>query len=146
MNIKEFQRNAILYAKGHYVQGWSMIKDLQIIAQRTDNSDDLEFIMDQVAHISITAIREAVNPISPLTEYREQMRFLFTNTELIKKYGPTLLDNEEQFNAKLLNMYQESIVASALVIIARWITELDLGDPDPKIMTVRSPKKEKKDG
>ena len=123
-----------------------MIKDLQTIAQRTDVEDSLEFIMSELAHIGITAIREAVNPISPLTEYREQIRFLFTNKELLKKFGPTPLDNEELFDAKLLNMYQESIVASILVIIARWETTLDLGDPDPKILSVRSPKKEKKDG
>jgi hypothetical protein len=146
MTIVDFQKAVIHYAKGNYISGWSMIEDLKTIAQRTDNDDNLEFIIDQIAHIAITAIKEASNPISPLTEYQEQLRFLITNKEFQKKYGPDPTDSEDVYQKKLTRAYQESVVASVLVVIARWMTKLDLGEPDPQILSVRSPKKEKKDG
>ena len=146
MSVKDFQRHIILYAKGHYLNGWSIIKDLQIIAESTEIDTDLKVVISELAHVALTAIREANDSVNPLSEYREQIFFLMDSRELVKKYGPGPLDKEEQFEIKLNQLYQESVAASMLVIIARWMTELDLGDPDPKILSVRSPKKEKKDG
>ena len=145
MSVKEFQRHIVLYAKGHYLNGWSIIKDLQIIAENTEIETNLKVIINELAHVALTAIREAHDGVNPFHEYREQMYFLMDSRELVKKYGPGPLDKEEQFEIKLNQLYQESVAASMLVIIARWMTELDLGDPDPKILSVRSPKKEKKD-
>jgi hypothetical protein len=144
MSAADFQRHVILYAKFHYITGWSTLKDIETIAERTDIPATWDNIIDELSHIAITAIREASNPVSPLTEYREQMKFLFTNKETLEKYGPSPLDRDAQFKIKLEQMYKETIVISMLVVIARWMTTLDLGKADPKILNVRSPEKETK--
>jgi hypothetical protein len=137
-------RHYILYAKGHYLTGLTTLRDLEQISERIGVGKNWNDIRDLLAQITLTAIKEAEGSTDPLVEYREQMKFIYSGVdEIITKYDISSLDGEIIFRTKIENMYKESIISSMLMVIARWKTKINLGEPDDKILPVRNPKKKK---
>ena len=147
-------RHFVHYAKGNYVTSTRTLRDLQTISRKIGAKDTPENIVVMLSNIAWQAILESPSPIDgmgkitetngALAEYREQMLFQYKNRrEVIGIYGPGLLDDIDQADERSEVMLTEQLLRSLLVIIARWNTEIDIGDPDPKVMTVANPKRKK---
>ena len=147
-------RHFVHYAKGNYVMSTRTMRDLQTISKKIGAKDTPENIVVMLSNIAWQAILESAPPIDgmgkivetngALAEYREQMLFLWKcKEEVIGLYGAGLLDDIEQADERSEVMLTEQMLRSLLVIIARWNTEIDIGEPDPKIMTVANPKRKK---
>ena len=144
----------ILYAKGHYITG-SVLIDLKKIAKTIKHSDTWEGIIKDLSLLALTAIRSTTSggnefagipKLTPLTEYENQMLFLYHNREeVMLRFGPSELDDMDEIKSKVNTVYQISIIQSLLVVIARWQLddEEELTEPDPKVLPLRSPKKNK---
>ena len=134
----------INYAKGHYIRSYSTLNDLEKIAQ-IDGLSGVDIIIKDLCLVTLTAIKKASDPLTPLIEFTELMFFFQENMpELAKKYGPTPLDSDDDFQKKLKNLYLESILQSLLVIIMRWKVEDELEEPSDKVLPLTDPNKKKK--
>jgi hypothetical protein len=136
----------ILYAKGHYLRSNSAMKDLMTIVGYFDGTSTEENIIRDLAHIALTAIKSAADPVNPLGEYTEQMLFFHrTGMDYFRKHGPSPLDFEGEWETRVTKAYQECVIESMLMIIARWKPDIELEKPNDTLLPLRSPPKKKKE-
>ena len=159
----------VLYAKGHYLHGLSTMEDLRKMFTALKQPADPESIVSVVAEVALTAIRraqashriteptgskkpdgkkaveEAKKSVTPLTEYLEQMLFMYRAVDsMLDQYGPTSDDFQEDVVAKTKVTILELVIQAMLVVIARWnVSEEEIGDPSKKILPLTSPEKYK---
>jgi hypothetical protein len=150
--IDSFEGNVVQYAKGNYIWSRSVMLDLQTIAKRTGKANDPIQIMEHMAVLAYKAVLELAAEKGQdflsefLREFVALFKFIFNNKpEIIKLFGPTALDYEEEMKGKLEVMLNESILRGLLVTIAKVnVMDIELPEPHSGILPVTSPIKKGK--